>query len=227
MSLSVTRRVRLPNEALGFPWKKAGALVIAEACEQEFRCQIHVGGIDTHGFRFVAIASTDSFAGNAPSSPGIVIDCAALPNSGSARRGEETDRARRVVHECTSHRDLEGRRVGSDVCRRQGVSEVKLGAKNAEGFIAFKAIFPAVSRYLIWSGGAWPVIRCTRNSCGAASSSCELCCQACAPVGSRSYFLSRAAAISRRIASRLGAPVIFLPLMKNVGVPSTLKSFCA
>ncbi|AQS63986.1 hypothetical protein G6M17_21325 [Agrobacterium tumefaciens] len=43
--------------------KKAGALVIAEACEQEFRRQIHAGGIDTRGFRFVAIASTDSFAG--------------------------------------------------------------------------------------------------------------------------------------------------------------------
>lgn len=63
MSLSVRRRVRSPNEALGFPWEKAGALVIAEACEQEFRRQIHAGGIDTHGFRFVAIASTDSFAG--------------------------------------------------------------------------------------------------------------------------------------------------------------------
>lgn len=63
MSLSVTRRVRPSNEALGFPWKEAGALVIAEAREDEFRRQIHVGGIDTHGFRFAVIASADSIAG--------------------------------------------------------------------------------------------------------------------------------------------------------------------
>lgn len=31
--------------------------------------------------------------------------------------------------------------MGSDVCCQQGISEIKLGAKNAEGFIAFKAIY--------------------------------------------------------------------------------------